>query len=70
MSLIYLLIVKLLLNTCQVYGKFCEDLKKRRAVHFCTDADEYRKHVSSPLFESNRPISEKCMQVNVRSSKC
>ena len=39
-------------------------MKKRRSVFFATDVKEYRKYISSPLFESARPINDQCVQIN------
>ena len=52
---------KLMVNSC--FGKFCEDLKKRRETTFITNSVQAKKELSSPLYESCQLIKEGLLQV-------
>ena len=47
------------------FGKFCEDIKKRRSVKFATTADQIYRLASSPQFESCKLVSDSCLKVQL-----
>lgn len=53
---------KLLINSC--FGKFCEDLKKRKRTKFISKIAKARKEISSPLFESAVILNQNLIQIN------
>ena len=50
------------------FGKFCEDLKRRRDTCFLYTKKDIQKALGSALFQSARLVTDNCLQVNLYKS--